>query len=297
MAFFGGGVVRGDHRTQRLCANLAQEKARLQGWRNRAGTSGARKGGDSRTPDRILSRRKGLLCAVTYITRVSWEIFSRPEIPATLFLTPLFLDAHFIDNALHAFDGARDRHGTIDLRLIVNKTAELHFAFPGHDADIDALYTGLTEQRRLYPGGDDTVIHAIANGYSSLFQRHAVFDTLDARHGTRIGEYALDSHLRIDKPAQQNDALAGFNLDIEFFDFLIGNQRSFDSRGNDGVVNLGANRCRRRKRCGGVLAATGTASYRLQPDKMVIVVIAPLMAAIAKMVDFNFWFMPIYSWR
>src|SRR5688572_28962546 len=70
---------------------------------------------------------------------------------------PLFLDAHFVADAGHAFDLAGEGDRVVDLGLAVDVAAELDFALAGHDGDIEALHARIREQRGLHPGGEYAV--------------------------------------------------------------------------------------------------------------------------------------------
>lgn len=73
-------------------------------------------------------------------------------------LNDLLLHGHLVIDLLDAFDSAGHLDRLVDLRLVPDETAQLHFALFGFNHDIAALDVGIRQQRSLYLGRDDAVV-------------------------------------------------------------------------------------------------------------------------------------------
>ena len=81
------------------------------------------------------------------------------------------------------------------------------------------LTFGVSQQRRFHLGGDHAVVDHVAGGRRCLPSALMLFSTLfTPATPARRRKRAIDLRLVVDKAAQQDDALAGFHLEVEALD-------------------------------------------------------------------------------
>src|SRR4051794_1871125 len=152
----------------------------------------------------------------------------------------LFLDAQLIPYIFDALDTSNNLTCPIDLVLSVHEATELDFSIAGNNTDIAALDNRISDQRRLYLGCDNCIIHFLTHRLGGCLHAQLVLYALHAFNTLGNGRPSISLGLSLNKAAQLHYALVGLHFDVRTLYVRSRKQRGFHFCGNGGIVDLGS---------------------------------------------------------